>query len=352
MSILRPTSRAARAAATVAGGALALAGLAACSTDSTSSGDSSAPAAGADTDAFPVTIEHALGETVVDSAPSSVVTISWANQDAVIALGVVPTAMPFSTYGGDEDGYLPWTLEALEALGDERPTLFSEADGTPLEDIQTAAPDLILGTYSGLTQDEYDQLEKIAPTVAYPEVAWGTDWKDQLDVTGRALGLEDQADDLESQIEEDIAAAVEAAPEIQGKTFAYLSFSSADPSTVTYYTTEDSRVEFVESLGLESAPSIETLSEGNDEFFGTISAELADTIDADIVFAYVDSPEHLEAVKADPLLGTIPAIKSGAVVTLDDPTFILSTSAPSPLSIPWAVDQYVPLIQAAAAETE
>ena len=167
-------------------------------------------------------------------------------------------------------------------------------------------------------------------------------------MTGRALGLSDEAAALKTEIEDGIAAAVESAPEIQGKTFAYLSFSSTDPSTITYYTPADSRVEFVESLGLESAPSIVDLSEGNDQFYGDFSAELADTIDADIVFAYVDSAEHLAAIQADPLLSKIPAIANGAVVVLDDPTFILSTSAPSPLSIPWAVDQYVPLIQEAA----
>ncbi|KAK1828086.1 FecCD transport family-domain-containing protein, partial [Podospora conica] len=320
---------------TTRGSILALGALAACSTDSTPS-TSSSTAAG-DTDAFPVTIEHALGGSVIEDAPKSVATVSWANQDAAIALGVVPVAMPFSTYGGDENGYLPWTLEALEELGDERPTLFSDTDGIPFDELELAGPDLILGTYSGMSEDDYAQLSKIAPTTAYPEVAWGTDWIQQLDVTGRALGLVDEADALKTQIEDDIAAAVEAAPEIKGKTFAYLSFSSTDPSTVTYYTTADSRVEFVESLGLVSAPSIVELSEGNDQFFGEISAELADTIDAD----------HLAAVTADPLLSKIPAVASGAIVQLDDPTFILSTSAPSPLSIPWAVSKYVPLIQEA-----
>ncbi|MEP7762642.1 ABC transporter substrate-binding protein [Sanguibacter sp. 25GB23B1] len=339
-----------RAVATIAGSLLALGALAACSTDTTGSSD--ATSAAGDTSAFPVTIEHALGETVIEEAPTSVATVSWANQDAAIALGVVPVTMPFSTYGGDENGYLPWTLEALETLGDERPALYSDVDGVPYDELELAGPDIILGTYSGMTEDEYSQLSKIAPTIAYPEAAWGTDWIQQLDVTGRALGLEDEAAALKTEIEDGIATAVESAPEIEGKTFAYLSFSSTDPSVVTYYTPADSRVEFVESLGLESAPSIVELAEGNDYFYGEISAELADTIDADIVFAYVDNAEHLAAVQADPLLGAIPAIASGAVVMLDDPTFILSTSAPSPLSIPWAVDQYVPLIQEAANNVE
>lgn len=346
--------RALRPAATAVVGALTLATLAACSTD-TPGGDattSGAPSVTSVEAAFPVTIEHAFGETTVPAQPTRVAAVSWANQDAAIALGVVPVAQPFAAYGGDADGYLPWTLAGLEALGSERPTLLDEADGLDFEGLATAAPDLILGTYSGITQEEYDKLTKIAPTLGFPEVAWGTDWEDQLDAAGKALGKEAEADRLEDEIEKKIADAVAAAPEMQGKTFAYLSFTSSDPSSVYYYTTEDSRVEFVESLGLKSAPKIEELSEGNDEFFGTLSAELVDQIDADIVFAYVDDAAHLEAVKADKLLGKIPAIAAGAVVQLDDPTFILSTSAPSPLSIPWAVDKYVPLIQAAVAKVK
>ena len=157
---------------------------------------------------------------------------------------------------------------------------------------------------------------------------------------------------MTKDVEAKLASALDDAPELEGKTFAYLAFNSADPSSVTYYTTSDARVAFVESLGLKSAPKIAELSTSNDEFFGTISAELVDEIDADVVLAYVDSKEHLDAVKADKLLGKIPAIASGAVVALDDPTFILSTSAPSPLSVPWAVDQYVPAIKEALANAK
>lgn len=346
MSISTPRLRRTGAAAVAL---LALTGLAACSTDSTTPAASGTTSATGDPAAFPTTIDHAFGSTTIEDQPSRVAAISWANQDSAIALGVVPVAMPFASYGGDADGYLPWTLAGLEALGAERPALFSDTDGIPFEDLAGLTPEVILGTYSGITQEDYDQLTKIAPTVAYPELAWGADWKDQLTYTGQALGKVAEADALRADIEKQLADVVAGAPEIQGKTFAYLSFSSADPSSVFYYTVEDSRVEFVESLGLESSPKIVELSEGNTEFFGTLSAEVVDEIDADIVFAYVDSAEHLEAVKADPLLGAIPAIKNDAVVMLDDPTFILSTSAPSPLSIPWAIDEYVPLIQEASA---
>ncbi|MGI8484593.1 MAG: hypothetical protein ACR2OU_10055 [Thermomicrobiales bacterium] len=46
------------------------------------------------TDTFPVTIPHVYGETVIPAAPVRVVTIGWSTQDAVIALGIDPIAIP------------------------------------------------------------------------------------------------------------------------------------------------------------------------------------------------------------------------------------------------------------------
>ena len=42
---------------------------------------------------FPITIQHAFGETTIESKPERIVTLSWANQDAILALGVVPVVI-------------------------------------------------------------------------------------------------------------------------------------------------------------------------------------------------------------------------------------------------------------------
>ena len=48
--------------------------------------------------------------------------------------------------------------------------LFDETDGIDFEAVADTQPDVILASYSGLTQEEYDTLSKIAPVVAYPEL--------------------------------------------------------------------------------------------------------------------------------------------------------------------------------------
>ena len=53
-----------------------------------------------------------------------------------------------------------------------------------------------LAAYSGLTQEEYDTLSKIAPVVAYPRVAWQTYWREQVTINAEAMGMKDEGEAL------------------------------------------------------------------------------------------------------------------------------------------------------------
>src|SRR3546814_4471670 len=118
-----PVPRSRTAAALAAGAALLLTG---CSTaSSTTAGDD--VDAGGD-GAFPVTIEHAFGETVIESAPERVATVAWANHEVPLALGIVPVGMEKAAWGDDDgDGILPWVEEKLEELGGETPVQIGRA---------------------------------------------------------------------------------------------------------------------------------------------------------------------------------------------------------------------------------
>src|SRR5690348_1406629 len=87
-------------------------------------------------------------------------------------------AMPRMTYGADADGYLPWVREALEVDGEPLPDLLDDNGSPPFEQIAAAMPDVILANYSGITQADYDKLDQIAPTIAYPDAPWTTPWRD------------------------------------------------------------------------------------------------------------------------------------------------------------------------------
>ena len=131
-------------------------------------------AASNETVEYPITIQHAYGETVIEEKPKSIVAIAWGNPDVPLALGVVPTGVSKANFGPvNEDGLLPWTAAGFEKLG-ASPNVFSDTDGWDYEAISDCAPDVILAAYSGFSEEEYDMLSQIAPTVAYPSVAWST----------------------------------------------------------------------------------------------------------------------------------------------------------------------------------
>ena len=130
--------------------ALTVASLASCGTEAeptATTESSSAPTA-----QFPVTIKHAFGETTIEAQPERVATVSWANHEVPIALGVIPVGMSKATWGDDDnDGVLPWVEEKLTELGAETPVLFDETDGIDFEAVADTQPDVILASYSGLT---------------------------------------------------------------------------------------------------------------------------------------------------------------------------------------------------------
>ncbi len=299
---------------------------------------------------FPVTISGALGSATISARPARVASVSWGNQDVAIGLGIVPVTMASANYGDDNgDGYLPWTLEALQKLGTDRPSLHDETDGIPFESISTSRPDVILGAYSGFAQEDFDTLNKIAPTVGYPKLPWSTSWKDTTLIDAQAMGKTAEATVAIAAVEAKMAGEAAKYPSLAGKTFAYIALTTANPDVISYYTPIDARVEYVTQLGLVNSPTIASLSKGSTEFYGTISAENADTIDADIVIMYVDDTAALDSVKNSPLLSQIPAVKRGSIVSLTDTTFIAATSSPTLLSIPWMIERYVALLGAAAA---
>lgn len=330
--------------------AAALLLLAACGTSSdTVTGEAADPGRAAQ---FPVTIEHTYGETVIEAPPERVATVAWSNHEVPLALGIVPVGMAEVTWGDDDgDGVLPWVESRLEELGADTPALFDETDGIDFEAVADTAPDVILAAYSGLSQEEYDQLSKIAPVVAFPDIAWGTSMADMIRLNSQALGLASEGEALVADLDEEVAASFAEHPELAGASAVFTYLDPSDLSQIGFYTTHDTRPGFLLDSGMEAPEAVVKASADSDGFYTTISSERADELDdADLVITYGDAEgELVKTIQADPLLGTIPAVRSGAVATLVDSTPLAAMANPSPLSIPWGIDDYVALLAEALA---
>lgn len=337
-------------AALLAAGALALGG---CSTGPAGGEpDSGATSADGATGEFPRTVEHAFGETTIEEAPERVATVSWVNHDVATALGVVPVGVPTTDFGANENGSTDWFDAALEESGAEAPERYSETDGINFEAIAALQPDVILGAYSGLTQEDYDKLSEIAPVVAYPEdaVAYGTSWQDSTELIGQALGREEQAEEVVADVEQQIADAAAEHPELEGTSFVYGTLDPSAADEIFAYTEVDNRPKFLESLGMVQSEAVEEAAEGQeDEFYITWSPERADELTSDIFVSWAEDESVREAIENDPLLSRVPAVADDALVLQSDQQEVLSVSAASPLSIPWALENVLPDIAEAAA---
>ncbi|WP_313407696.1 iron-siderophore ABC transporter substrate-binding protein [Aeromicrobium sp.] len=322
-------------------------GLTACA-----SSDDDSDSAGSSGDGFPVTVEHAFGTTEIPSEPQRVATVAWSNQDTALAFGVVPVGMPKATYGDDDtDGIHPWVKDAIDELGGETPAMYDETDGIDAAAVAQTEPDLILAPNSGLTKEEYETLSKIAPTVAYPDKAWGTTWRQAIELTGEALGKTDEADAMIADLEKQIDDATADRPEIEGKSAVMSWIDPSDLSKVGYYTAHDTRASFLNDLGFET-PDFVDASKDSDKFFLEISAEKADELNGADVFVGYGDDAALKKVQADPLLGKVTAFERGSAALLKDNTPLAAAVSPSALSIPWMLDEYVTLLADAAAKVK
>lgn len=291
--------------------------------------------------AFPVTIEHAFGETVIEKQPERVVTVAFGNQDVVLALGVVPVGFSAANYGvEDESGMLPWTQKKLKELGVTEPNVFHDTDGINYESVSDSNPDIILAPYSGMTQEEYDMLSKIAPVVAYPKTAWTISTEEWIGITAKALGLEEEGKALISDMQDTITEKIAEHPEFEGKKFVWVTFNETDLSSLHAYSPEDTRCQFLYKFGFTYPEGVsQYIKEGSYSLF--LSAENADLLyNADFLIGY-SSESAYAAAAADEVLQEIPALKNNAIISIESGTPLSAALTITPLAFDYTIDEYV-----------
>ena len=327
--------------------AVLMTGCSGTATEENKGGDTAQNTSGA----YPITIKHAYGETVIESEPKNVATIAWGNHDVPLALGTVPVGVSKANYGkSDENGLLPWTAEKYKELGVEKPVVYDDIDGLDYEAISDSNPDVILAAYSGITQEEYDLLSQIAPVVAYPKNAWQTLWREQITMDATAMGKQAEGEALVKELDELIKEKTANDTNLKGKTAVFCYFNPADLGKFYIYLPTDPRAAYLTDLGLAFPESISKL--GADSFSIEVSAENIDVLkDADILVAY-GNDDLLKALQSDALLGTVPAVKNGAVALIEDGSVLSASCTPSALSIPATIDEYLEILGTAASNVK
>jgi iron complex transport system substrate-binding protein len=300
------------------------------------------PGAEAEAGAFPVTIKNKFGETKVVETPKRIVAVGLVEQDALLALGVVPVGT--TEWFGEKPGALfPW---AKEKLGDGAlPTVLKDKDGIQFEQIAALQPDLIIGLYSGITADDYKKLTAIAPTVAQPTGVpdYGVAWQDVARTVGQAVGKPKQADELVKGIEKRFETVRGEHPEFQGKT----ALAATPWEGYFIYGTQDPRSRLLTDFGFSLPGGLDKVI--GDKFGGNVSAERLSVLDQQVL-VWFPAKGGTAKLKADPLYKNLKIRTEGRDVFIEenyDDQLYGAIQFVSVLSLPIVLDQLVPKLSKA-----
>lgn len=305
----------------------------------TAEGSGSEPGSSRSEAAFPVTIEHKFGATEITGEPERVVSVGYQEHDTIFALGVAPVAVRY-WYGDEDDVIFPW---AEEAAGDADPEILNMPE-LNFEAIAALEPDLILGVYSGMTDDDYEILSAIAPTVAQSDdyVDYGVPWQEAAMTIGSALGRSERAEELVAEVEDQFDAVRDEHPEWEGLSLALAIYGADD---LGVFASQDLRSRFFTALGFEVPTEFDELA--GEEFYASFSFEEAERLDRDIlIWDQVNFTEGGRAtVEAAPLIQGLDVTIEGRTVFIGELEDAFAWS--SILSLPVALDGLVPMLERA-----
>ncbi len=314
---------------------------------------SDSPQTDADSGAFPVSVTHAFGTTVISEEPMRIATLGLASADICLALGIVPTAMPLNR--AQPNGSTPWFDFAWRGFGVELPLLLDEAKGLPVDDLWRIGPDLILAVNSKLTRAEYEELSQIAPVVAFPQTPRDIDWRTSLALVGKALGRSDAAARVRTETEQRMKAELGNYPDLAGTGFLVTKVRSAMGADFEVLGEESNPVRILKEFGLQTAPALALVKDAGRPVSASKTApesyawpqaragELASDI---AVFSLVR--DEVDAVQASGVLDAVPAHKAGDSVIVDSASDGLALDAASCLSVSWLARTLVPDLAKAA----
>ncbi|GAB3190673.1 iron-siderophore ABC transporter substrate-binding protein [Nesterenkonia suensis] len=285
----------------------------------------------ADASTFPVTVEHAFGETTIDYAPERVVTLGWGDVDNVLALGITPVGYT-STHGAP--GLQPWSEEITG--DDDAVDLGPSLDGD-FEEIAALEPDLIIEVQHQTDEQRFERLSSIAPTVTRPEGSdpWRVNRAEGTRQIAHALGQQEAGEQLLNELDQHIADTRNEHPQLQDKVGTAVLVS--DETTYWGFHPRDSRGQFVETIGMQTPQGVLELI-NDDQFSVEVSAEEVEVFDGDLIMFLTEDvnfvPEEYNQLFAD--------FDAAMVVPTADERWAISTG--TPLATHYALDHLVPLI--------
>ncbi|SCX58240.1 iron complex transport system substrate-binding protein [Klenkia marina] len=289
---------------------------------------------------FPVTVEHAFGSTTVPAEPTRVVSVGVTEQDTLLALGVVPVGVT-EWYGDQPYATWPW---AQDELGDAEPTVLSTAEGLQYEAVAALDPDLIVATNAGLDQESYDTLSAIAPVVAHTEQGYFEAWDVQTLAIGTALGKAEEAQEIVDDLHRQFAEAAAAHPEFAGVPAVFLQNAVYDGDLIAYQ--EGLSTAFLTDLGFTVPAAIDRFATEGQAYIPLEQASVLN--EAEVLVWGTEGPADRAALESLEVYRSLTAVQGGHLAFTDG-TLAGAIYFTSPLSLPYVLDELVPMLAEAVA---
>lgn len=253
-------------------------------------------------------VSHKYGETIVPENPERIVSIKL--EDLMLALEVDMVA------SRNFEGF--YLEDQINALGIGTIAVDEESNTVNLEQVLSYKPDLII-IRDSFDQAIYDELNKIAPTIAFdlkqPTTA--------LLALGEALGMGDKATERLEAYGEVVENAKEALQDVEEEV-AMLRIMKKEIRLYPYSKNDMSNFLY-KDLGLTADPMVIDYDKADSL---AISMELLPDMTADHIFLVAgygsttvesiqESQARYEAIKADALWQGVPAVQKGNVYEVD-----------------------------------
>lgn len=251
-----------------------------------------------------VTINSEMGEVTIPSEVNKV--LAPFHEDALLALGVTPVAK--WAIGESVQNHLEADLADIPKI---EWTL-------PLEQVLSYEPDLIileknLDSYEGT----YEDYKKIATTYVMDEETT-SDWRKQIEVFGKLLGKEDQANKALADYEEKVASAGKQLKEAIGDETVAAMWVIGGKFFLFEKDRHSAQVLYSE-LGLKAPKLVEELGEGATQW-QAVSLEKLSELDADHVFLLAaEGEEGIETLNNSEVWKSTTAVQKGHVYLLHEP---------------------------------
>lgn len=309
-------SRSARFAVGVAFTGAALAGCGGAAADSPESSAESSTGYSTE-EAECVEVAHELGVACVPQSPQRVVTLDPLTALPTLLALDVPVVGSAAVYPGPDlpfPAYLdPGDVANIPTVGGMR--------AVEIEKVAELRPDLIIA--DGNSTDLYEQLSAIAPTVVTGYAFYTTDWRDEVELVGEAVGKSGEVQALLGDLGTRIATTREA-----------LAGRGAEPTltTVTFYgdtiyfyrygCTWIGDVVTSAGVGAPEAQRQDCSDRDPASALGVVGSEDLRPLDADAIVTFVQgasgSDEGFAAVAAHPLWRQLGAVRDWRTFGLDD----------------------------------